>query len=45
MIKKITLLELNKSIQDTLKHEFSDSIWIVAEISELKVNRNGHCYL
>lgn len=45
MIKKITLLELNKSIQDTLKHGFSDSIWIVAEISELKVNRNGHCYL
>jgi exodeoxyribonuclease VII large subunit len=45
MIKKITLLELNKSIQDTLKQEFSDSIWIVAEISELKVNRNGHCYL
>jgi len=45
MIKKITLLELNRSIQDTLKQTFSDSLWIVAEISELKVNRNGHCYI
>lgn len=45
MIKKITLLELNKSINDTLKKSFSDSIWVIAEISELKVNRNGHCYL
>ncbi|MBI9052412.1 MAG: exodeoxyribonuclease VII large subunit [Bacteroidales bacterium] len=45
MIHKITLLELNKSIQDTLKDKFSDPVWIVAEISELKVNRNGHCYI
>ena len=45
MIQKITLLELNKSIQDTLKNSFPGSIWIIAEISELKVNRNGHCYI
>lgn len=45
MIKKITLLELNKSIQETLSERFSGSVWIIAEISELKVNRNGHCYL
>ena len=45
MIQKITLLELNKSIQDALKNSFPGSIWIIAEISELKVNRNGHCYL
>ena len=45
MIQKITLLELNKSIQDSLKNNFPGSIWIIAEISELKVNRNGHCYL
>ncbi len=24
---------------------FPKSIWVIAEISELKVNRNGHCYL
>jgi len=45
MIHKITLLELNKSIQDTFKDKFSESVWIIAEISELKVNRNGHCYI
>lgn len=45
MIQKITLLELNKNIQETINAGFPDSIWVVAEISELKVNRNGHCYI
>lgn len=45
MIQKITLLELNKSIQETIKQKFSESVWVVAEISEIKINRNGHCYL
>lgn len=45
MKQQITLTELNQQIKGTLDELFSDSIWIVAEIGELKVNRTGHCYL
>lgn len=45
MVQKFTLLELNKSIQEKISLNFNDAIWVIAEISELKVNRNGHCYL
>lgn len=45
MIQKVTLLELNKNIQETINTGFPNSIWVIAEISEVKVNRNGHCYL
>ncbi|MEA2105188.1 MAG: exodeoxyribonuclease VII large subunit [Bacteroidota bacterium] len=45
MIQKISLLELNQSIQEKIKLNFPESLWVVAEISELKINRSGHCYL
>lgn len=45
MIQKFTLLELNKNIQEKINLNFPDALWIIAEISELNVNRNGHCYL
>jgi len=45
MIQKISLLELNRSIQEKIKLNFPESLWVVAEISELKINRSGHCYL
>lgn len=45
MSQGITLLELNKTIQETISKGFPESVWIIAEISELKVNRNGHCYI
>ncbi|MGM0505145.1 MAG: exodeoxyribonuclease VII large subunit, partial [Bacteroidota bacterium] len=45
MTHKISLLELNQSIREKIKFNFPESIWVVAEISELKINRNGHCYL
>ncbi|OFY54762.1 MAG: exodeoxyribonuclease VII large subunit [Bacteroidetes bacterium RBG_13_46_8] len=41
----LTLFELNGLIKDSIKKSFPDSFWVVAEISELKVNVNGHCYL
>lgn len=43
--ENITLFELNKNIQEKINSNFPDKLWIIAEISELKVNRNGHCYL
>ncbi|MEZ5105065.1 MAG: exodeoxyribonuclease VII large subunit [Draconibacterium sp.] len=45
MNQKITLSELNELIKDALLDAFPSSVWVVAEISELKENRNGHCYL
>ena len=41
----LTLFELNGLIKGSIKQAFPDAFWMVAEISELKVNSNGHCYL
>lgn len=41
----LTLLDLQRMVRLTLESRFSDPIWLSAEISELKVNRSGHCYL
>jgi len=40
-----TLLELNLRIKEALSFSFSEPIWVRAEISELRENANGHCYL
>jgi exodeoxyribonuclease VII large subunit len=45
MEQKLTLFELNQWIKDTLSHAIPSTVWVVAEISELKENRSGHCYL
>jgi len=42
---QLSLLELNQLIKDTLDDAFSTLIWVKAEISEMTVNRTGHCYL
>lgn len=44
-MNSITLSELNDRIQETLKLNFATPVWIRAEISELRENTNGHCYL
>jgi exodeoxyribonuclease VII large subunit len=45
MNESLTLLELNQQIKDGLKNSLPDNYWVIAEVSELKVNRRGHCYL
>ncbi len=40
-----SLYELNVRVRDTLRDAFPHNIWVVGEISELHLNRNGHCYL
>lgn len=45
MIGQFTLLELNNSIRNALQDAFPETVWVVAEISEMKENRTGHCYL
>ncbi len=45
MNKPITLSELQRSIKSSLAQSFPLPIWVSAEISELKVNYSGHCYI
>lgn len=41
----LSLTELNNNIKKAVKNAFNDSYWIVAEISEININRTGHCYI
>lgn len=41
----ISLSTLNDQIKDALSKAFPMSVWLCAEINELKVNQTGHCYL
>lgn len=43
--KSITLYDLQRMVRATLEGRFREPLWLSAEISELKVNRSGHCYL
>ncbi len=45
MEQKLTLFELSQQIKNALDETFRGAVWIVAEISEMKENRSGHCYL
>jgi len=42
-IKKLS--ELTLEIQSVIHENFPENIWIIAEISEIKINSAGHCYL
>jgi exodeoxyribonuclease VII large subunit len=44
-IPVFTLSELNTAIKATLELAFPESVWVVAEISEIRCNSKGHCYL
>jgi len=41
----LTLSALNHRIRKTFEAEFPHPLWVVAEISEIKINASGHCYL
>ena len=43
--KGISLYQLNNQIKGILNSAFDSEVWIIAEISELRYNQNGHCYL
>lgn len=44
-MNSITLSELTTQIQETIRVGFDTPVWIRAEISELRENPGGHCYL
>ncbi len=41
----ITLRELQRRVKTVLEGQFALPVWVSAEISDLKVNYSGHCYL
>ncbi len=43
--ESLTLYDLMRMVRGSVESRFSDPVWISAEISELKLNRSGHCYL
>jgi exodeoxyribonuclease VII large subunit len=45
MNEKLSLTELQFIIKDSLYLALPDMYWVIAEISEIKENYNGHCYL
>jgi exodeoxyribonuclease VII large subunit len=40
-----TLSELNTRIRAAIEIAFPETVWVVAEISEIRSNSKGHCYL
>jgi exodeoxyribonuclease VII large subunit len=45
MKEQLKLSELNGRVKKTIGETFTSPIWVIGEISELKTNRSGHCYL
>ncbi len=41
----ISLFELNRRIKNILKDGTEPAYWVFGEISELKINASGHCYI
>ena len=45
MTEHLSLIELNQLIKQALSVQLQPTYWVVAEIGELRVAQNGHCYL
>ncbi|MBG0858525.1 MAG: exodeoxyribonuclease VII large subunit [Bacteroidales bacterium] len=45
MTEKLSLTELQLLIRDSLYITLPDTYWVIAEISEIRENFAGHCYL
>lgn len=41
----LSLFELNTRIREVIKTGTEKTYWVIGEISEMKVNYSGHCYL
>lgn len=41
----ISLYELNNLVRGVIADTFAQSFWIRAEMSDVRINQNGHCYL
>ena len=41
----LSLQELQTGVKEAIHSNFSSYLWVHAELSEVNINRNGHCYL
>ena len=41
----ISLSKLNGMIRESIEMSFSNEIWLIAEIAEMRIAGAGHCYL
>lgn len=41
----LTLSELNRQVKDAIRDHLPETYWMRAETSDVRRNRNGHCYL
>ncbi|GHT76081.1 exodeoxyribonuclease 7 large subunit [Bacteroidia bacterium] len=41
----LTLSQLNDLIGEEIRNAFPDTCWVMAETSDVRLNKNGHCYL
>jgi len=41
----LTLSDLTKRVKEKITSSFPGLVWVIAEISEIRTNRTGHCYL
>ncbi len=41
----LTLSELNRQVKDAIRTHLPETYWMRAETSDVRRNRNGHCYL
>lgn len=44
-MEPLSLYELNSVVRGTLELTLDESYWVVAELSEVRVAGNGHCYV
>ncbi len=45
MNQQLSLSELNNKVKETIQDNFFENLWVIAEIGEMNINRNGHAYL
>ncbi len=44
-IDSVSLSQLITDVKITLQSRYESAVWVVAEISDMNINRSGHCYL
>lgn len=44
-MEAITLQQLNKMVASVVNETFAEAVWITAELSDVRVASNGHCYM
>lgn len=44
-MQAITLQELNQRISEVVNNTFQEAVWVTAELTDVRVAQNGHCYM